>query len=75
MPISLTLVLALHVVGMMFTIFLHSNFKFQSDKRTFYLLNTYTEYHSKHHMYGNYNFGFSAKIWDKLFKTEYSKAD
>ena len=30
-------------------------------------------FHKKHHLYGNFNFGFYTVVWDRIFKTYYRK--
>lgn len=68
-PFSLGVALVLHVMGMMFTIFLHSNFTLRTKNPALNQLSFYPNYHSHHHLSGNSNFGFVAPLWDRFFKT------
>jgi len=69
-PFSLSLALLLHVVGMIFTILLHSNFTYQSKNKLLQWISSYPEY-AKHHKYGDVNYGFVGGFWDKMLKTKY----
>lgn len=68
-PLSLGVALVLHVMGMMFTIFLHSNFTLKTRNSTINNFSFYPNYHSSHHLSGNINFGFVAPLWDRFFRT------
>lgn len=67
--ISLGVVFILHVVGMIYTIFIHSNM--QSEKKAINRIFSISRYHSVHHIEGNKNFGFVNIGLDKLFGTKY----
>lgn len=69
LPLSLGVALAFHVFGMAFTIAIHSNFRFRSGHLLLKWLNGYAEYHSKHHVHGTVNYGFTVSIWDNVFRT------
>ncbi len=68
-PMSLSVILALHVFGMVFTILLHSNFLVKDALLFSSTLNGYTNGHVLHHQKGAVNFGFVNSFWDKIFKT------
>ncbi len=67
--LSLSVALTLHIVGMMFTILLHSNYSYRSGPILLKLPFSYAEYHSKHHFHGGVNFGFTHRFWDWAFGT------
>ena len=69
-PLNLGIALIFHVFGMMFTIFLHSNFNFNGDNMVTKIINKYSYFHSQHHMIGKINFGFINQFWDRLLKTK-----
>jgi len=69
-PLSLGVVLTFHVVGMVFTIFIHSNYHFKPSIIGFSKINNYSNTHSQHHSFGKGNFGFINSFWDKIFKTK-----
>ena len=66
--ISLGLVLILHVLGMAYTIVIHSNYKLNSCSYFSALFNI-IEYHSIHHRFPKNNYGFVNIGWDRLFRT------
>jgi len=72
-PLSLSVALTLHILGMMFTILLHSNYSHTSSSALIKLPFSYAEYHSKHHLYGGVNFGFTHRFWDWAFKTAHGR--
>lgn len=72
-PLSLSVALTLHILGMMFTILLHSNYSHSSGPALLKLPFSYSEYHSKHHLYGGVNFGFTHRFWDIVFATADSR--
>ncbi len=67
--LSLGMALVLHISGMMFTILLHSNFKYTGRSMLMRFVFAYPCYHSTHHINGNVNFGFVNKWWDTVFRT------
>jgi sterol desaturase/sphingolipid hydroxylase (fatty acid hydroxylase superfamily) len=73
LPLSLGVALTLHILGMMFTIFLHSNYKPNIKNIAINKLFQYTDYHAAHHLLGNVNFGFVNSFWDYCFKTKANK--
>lgn len=68
-PISLGVALTLHMVGMVFTITIHANFKFKSGFGPLTILSNYATYHRQHHSVGNVNFGFANRFLDSVFNT------
>lgn len=70
-PLSLGIALVLHIFGMMFTILLHSNFRIESRSALARWINGYPDYHSKHHIFGVFNFGFVGSAWDRIFQTKH----
>ncbi len=68
-PLSLSVALTLHILGMMFTILLHSNYSHTTGPALLKFPFSYAEYHSKHHFYGGVNFGFTHRFWDWAFGT------
>lgn len=69
LPLSLGVAFVLHVFGMMFTIFLHSNYGLYIGSKMVRMVNGYPAYHSAHHLSGKVNFGFVNSFWDKFFRT------
>lgn len=67
--LSLSIALTLHVLGMIFTIGLHSNIQVKTNSRLTTAIFSYPNYHATHHLKGKGNFGFVNSFWDKLFKT------
>ncbi|TQV87168.1 sterol desaturase family protein [Aliikangiella coralliicola] len=67
--LSLGVALVLHVLGMMFTILLHSNFRLSMSNSILNQVGNYPAYHSSHHILGKVNFGFVNSFWDRCFKT------
>jgi len=70
-PMSLSLILALHIIGMIFTMFIHSNFVLNDSIFLSKVFNRYTSGHSLHHQKGIVNYGFVNSFWDRVFKTKY----
>ncbi len=68
-PMSLSVILTFHVIGMAFTMLLHSNFSFDRKTIASKMVNTYTTGHALHHHKGSVNYGFVSPLWDMLFKT------
>ena len=68
-PMSLSVILALHIFGMVFTMLLHSNFMVNNSLMFSSTINNYTTGHVLHHQKGVVNFGFVNSFWDKVFKT------
>ncbi len=68
-PMSLSVVLTLHIFGMVFTILLHSNFAINESLVLSSKINNYTNGHVLHHQKSLVNFGFVNSFWDKVFKT------
>jgi len=68
-PMSLSVVLTFHVVGMAFTMFIHSNITLNRTSIISRVFNTYTKGHALHHHKGSVNYGFISPLWDLLFKT------
>lgn len=71
-PMSLGVILVLHIMGMIFTMIIHSNFMLNESVKFSSIFNKYTVGHSLHHQKGDVNFGFVHVFWDKVFKTEYN---
>lgn len=69
-PMSLGVALVLHIAGMVFTIYIHSNIELKNTNIVFRFLGRYPRYHSQHHISGKTNFGFVNKVWDTIFKTK-----
>lgn len=67
--ISLAVVFAFHLFGMVFTIAIHSNLQLNSQNLIARLINQYTHYHANHHRAVNVNFGFINSLLDRIFKT------
>ena len=74
LPLSLSVALVLHILGMMFTILLHCNLNYTANNVLLKIFFSYPSFHSKHHAYGNVNYGFVNKVWDSWFSTLYKKA-
>jgi len=72
-PISLGVALILHILGMMFTILLHSNYQIQTTNPLISMFMKYPEYHSRHHLNGLVNLGFVNSLLDDMMKTSFSK--
>jgi len=70
-PAHLGVIFALHILGVIFTLLIHSNLKLKGNNIFFLLFNRYTESHATHHSIGNLNFGFVNSFWDLCFKTKY----
>lgn len=68
-PMSLSVILTFHVIGMAFTMLIHSNFSFKRTTMISKVVNTYTTDHAMHHRKGSVNYGFVSPLWDILFKT------
>lgn len=68
-PMHLAVILILHVLGMSFTILIHSNFVLNENIVLSKVFNGYTEYHALHHAKVKTNFGFINRFWDTVFKT------
>jgi len=68
-PMSLSVILALHIFGMVFTMLIHSNFMVNESIMFSSTINNYTTAHALHHQKGVVNFGFINSFWDKVFKT------
>jgi len=69
-PVHLSVIFAFHILGVVFTLFIHSNLKLNGSNVFCQLFNRYTECHSAHHSIGNVNFGFVNSLWDLCFKTK-----
>ena len=70
-PVHLIVIFAFHIFGVVFTLILHSNIKFNSNNFLCQLINRYTQSHAAHHVIGNVNFGFVNAFWDRCFKTNH----
>ncbi len=68
LPLSLGLALCFHLLGMVFTIFIHSNFQLNGRSLIKSLLSGAT-YHVQHHQNGQVNFGFINPLLDWIFQT------
>lgn len=68
-PMSLSLVLAFHMLGMLFTMMLHSNLALNGRGMLVQMVNGYCHSHALHHQRGNVNFGFLNRYLDKIFGT------
>ncbi|BCE02637.1 sterol desaturase family protein [Marinicellulosiphila megalodicopiae] len=69
--LSLGVALTLHIIGMVFSIMIHSNFDFYFKVKIVNHLNVFTKFHQYHHELGNKNYGFTNQLLDRLFKTKY----
>ena len=70
-PVHLSVIFAFHILGVVFTLLIHSNLKLNGSNIFCQLFNRYTECHAAHHSVGNVNFGFINSFWDLCFKTKY----
>lgn len=70
-PMSLSVILGLHILGMVFTMLIHSNLKFYRSAPFLNVFNGYTVGHALHHQKSNVNFGFTSSFLDVVFKTKY----
>jgi sterol desaturase/sphingolipid hydroxylase (fatty acid hydroxylase superfamily) len=70
-PVHLSVIFAFHILGVVFTLLIHSNLKLNGSNIFCQLFNRYTDCHSTHHSIGNVNFGFINSFWDHCFKTKY----
>jgi Delta7-sterol 5-desaturase len=70
-PMSLSVILILHILGMMFTMLIHSNFVLNDSIIFSRQFNRYTIGHALHHQKGIVNFGFINSFWDRVCKTKY----
>lgn len=70
-PVHLSVIFAFHILGVVFTLLIHSNLKLNSSNIFCQLFNRYTRSHTAHHSIGNVNFGFINSFWDLCFKTKY----
>lgn len=70
-PVHLGVIFAFHILGVVFTLVIHSNLKLNGSNMFCQLFNRYTECHAAHHSIGNVNFGFVNSFWDLCFKTKY----
>ena len=70
-PVHLSVIFAFHILGVTFTMLIHSNLQLNSRIVFSRLFNRYTRYHSAHHSIGNVNFGFVHSLWDSYFKTKF----
>ncbi|WP_261841719.1 sterol desaturase family protein [Aliamphritea ceti] len=69
-PVHLCVIFAFHILGVIFTMVIHSNL--QINNRIFLsgIFNRYTRYHAAHHSIGNVNFGFVYSLLDSYFNTK-----
>ena len=67
--VHLSIIFAFHILGVLFTMILHSNLQLKRSILFSRVFNSYTHHHSTHHLVGNVNFGFVNQFWDKLLKT------
>jgi Delta7-sterol 5-desaturase len=67
---SLGTALILHISGMIFTMTLHSNFRFNIKTTPLDILSHYASYHATHHSRGNIHFGFVNSFLDRLFRSK-----
>jgi sterol desaturase/sphingolipid hydroxylase (fatty acid hydroxylase superfamily) len=70
-PVHLGVIFAFHILGVVFTLLIHSNLKLHGSNIFSQLFNRYTECHAAHHSIGTVNFGFINSFWDFCFKTKY----
>ena len=70
-PVHLSVIFAFHILGVVFTLLIHSNLKLKGKNIFSQLFNRYTESHAAHHSIGNVNFGFINSFWDLCFKTRH----
>jgi sterol desaturase/sphingolipid hydroxylase (fatty acid hydroxylase superfamily) len=68
-PVHLSVIFTFHILGVVFTLLIHSNLKLNGSNFLCQLFNRYTECHAAHHSIGNVNFGFINSFWDICFKT------
>jgi lathosterol oxidase len=72
-PIGVGAASALHVIGMVYTTCIHSNYDLMpalSDAHWFKKLINHPTYHRLHHTLGNVNYGFTNRVMDFLFGTQ-----
>ena len=67
-PMHLSVIFMFHILGLVFTLIIHSNLKLNGNNILCQVFNRYTEYHCAHHTVGNINFGFINSFWDRCFK-------
>ncbi len=72
-PVHLSVIFAFHILGVIFTMLIHSNLQLNDRIIFSRLLNNCTKGHSAHHSIGNVNFGFVHSFWDTYFKTKLIK--
>nr|WP_255589799.1 sterol desaturase family protein [Marinicella sp. NBU2979] len=69
LPLSLGVAFSLHIMGMVFTIFIHSNFQLRANRTLARLLSA-SAYHVRHHQNGQVNYAFTTALWDRLMGTK-----
>jgi len=69
-PVHLGVIFVFHILGVLFTMVIHSNLKLNGRNVLCQIFNRYTENHCAHHSIGNVNFGFVNSFWDSCFKTK-----
>ncbi len=70
-PVHLSVIFGFHILGVVFTLVLHSNIKLNGSNIICLVFNQYTQAHAAHHSIGNVNFGFVNSFLDLCFKTKY----
>ncbi len=70
-PVHLSVIFGFHILGVVFTLVLHSNIKLNDSNIICLVFNQYTQAHAAHHSIGNVNFGFVNSFLDHCFKTKY----
>ena len=70
-PVHLAVIFVFHILGVVFTMALHSNIILNKRIPLSSIFNAYTLCHAAHHKKGNVNFGFVNTFWDVRFKTIY----
>jgi len=71
-PLGVAAASVLHIVGMVYTTCIHSNYDLMpalSDEHWFKKLINHPTYHRHHHTLGNVNYGFTNRVMDILFAT------
>jgi sterol desaturase/sphingolipid hydroxylase (fatty acid hydroxylase superfamily) len=73
-PLSLSAAIVLHLIGMVYTTCIHSNYDFAPrvpDAHWLKKLINHPTYHRHHHTMGRVNYGFTNRLMDVLFRTNH----
>ena len=69
-PMSLAVVLFFHLLGMVFTMLIHSNYTLNQASLFSKIFNAYSTGHALHHKKGSVNYGFVSPALDRILKTK-----